>query len=194
MIRHGPATQRLSKAEEVRRYLVSEIESGRLQPGQKLGEEDLAARLACSRTPVREALRHLDAVGLVRYRPHQGAVVARLDQRVMFDLHIALAELEAACAELASHGLSEDDRQRLLSLPPEASSDLLAILHRAAGNSVLTEMADAVRSRLQPYRGAGAHVPEGDVGAVVRAVVGGDGTAARQAMRRHMLTGPGLLP
>ena len=191
----------LSKAERVRAFLVDEILAGRLVPGQKLTEEDVAAKLGCSRTPVREALRHLDAIGLVQFRPRFGAIVVTLGRRAMLDLFDALAELEASCAAMVARSLSASDRARLLALPDAAvtladsgnEETLLSILHRAAGNPVLVEMAEAVRSRLMPYwrlttagRGDGANQGVSTQLMVVSAVVAGDDPEARNAMRAYV--------
>ena len=194
----------LSKAERVRAILVDDILAGRLLPGKKLVEEELAARLGCSRTPVREALRHLDAVGLIQFRPRHGAVVVTLDRRVMRDLFNAMAELEAACAELAAKALTPEDLTRLRALPATAGAladlggdeTLLSILHRAAGNPVLTELAQTVRSRLLPYWRLlmagkvnwgleGAEAQQG----VIAAIIAGDGPRTRAAVHALILTG-----
>ena len=50
--------------------------SGRLAPGTRLDEQEIANRFGVSRTPVREAVRHLVATGLADSQPHQGATVA----------------------------------------------------------------------------------------------------------------------
>lgn len=191
----------MSKAERVRASLVDEILAGRLAPGQKLIEEDVAARLGCSRTPVREALRHLDAIGLVQFRPRFGAIVVTLERRVMLSLFDAMVELESACADLAARALPEDDRGKLLTLPAAAADladtgddeNLLAILHRAAASPVLAEMAQTVRSRLLPYWrllmvGGGDWPRRGAVAQqqVISAVAAGDGPKARDAMRTYV--------
>ncbi len=198
-------TGRMSKAERVRAVLIDEILAGRLRPGKKLVEEELAARLGCSRTPVREALRHLDAIGLVQFRPRFGAIVVTLERRAMLDLFDAMMELESACADLAARGLSDDDRGKLLALPNAALAEagaeetLLSILHRASGNPVLAEMAQTVESRLLPYwrllnagktdwslQGAAAQHR------VVSAVAAGNGSEARNAMRAYVGTARSL--
>lgn len=67
-----------------RDYIVEElrraIARGELKPGQRLRQEELAARFQISSTPVREALRRLEAEGLVTSVPHQGVCVARLSE------------------------------------------------------------------------------------------------------------------
>lgn len=73
--------------------LRAEILSGRLPAGTRLGEADLAALLAVSRTPVREALSRLAAEGLVDLVPNRGARVASWstgELREIFDLRLAL--------------------------------------------------------------------------------------------------------
>ena len=191
---------RMSKAGKVRAFLIHEILAGRLAPGEKLAELELAGRVGVSRTPVREALRHLAAIGLVGFKTNKGAFVMPLERRIMLHLFDAMVELEAACADLAARGLSGDDRGKLQALPPGATAlagsgeeTLLSILHRAAGNPVLVEMAETVRSRLLPYwrlltavRGDWGRHGAGAQKRVVSAVAAGDGSEARSAMRAYV--------
>ncbi|MGP9783147.1 GntR family transcriptional regulator [Glutamicibacter sp. AOP12-B1-11] len=62
-------------ADELRRLILE----GEFKPGQRLGQEMLADRFNASRMPVREALRQLEAEGLVSIVPHSGTWVAKLD-------------------------------------------------------------------------------------------------------------------
>ena len=59
--------------------LRQEIISGHYPPGATLRQEELAEAFAASRMPVREALRTLDAEGLIQLQPNRGAVVAPID-------------------------------------------------------------------------------------------------------------------
>jgi DNA-binding GntR family transcriptional regulator len=61
-------------------YLREAILGGELKPGDRIRQEDIAARLGASRLPVREALRMLEAEGLTEHEPHKGARVPRLTQ------------------------------------------------------------------------------------------------------------------
>lgn len=190
----SPGAGKPSKAEQVRGLLMDEIMAGRLRPGDKLVEEEVAARLRCSRTPVREALRHLDAIGLVQFRPRHGATVAGPAPRALLDLCDAMAELESACAELAATRLSGDDRDRLRALEASGGGEeeMLDILRAASGNSVLAELARTVRSRWMPHWRRSVDGSEAKAVAaaglrpVIEAVVSGDGMAARAAMRAHV--------
>ena len=67
--------------------LLDEIRQGRLLPGDRLRETELADRLGVSRTPVREAIRQLEADGLVVHAPRQGATVRRLDYAEVMELY-----------------------------------------------------------------------------------------------------------
>lgn len=78
------------------------LADGTYPAGAHLREEDLAAQIGVSRTPVREALRRLDAEGWLRVVPNQGAFAAewsRADIEEIFDLR---ALLEAHAAERAA--------------------------------------------------------------------------------------------
>ena len=57
-----------TRADLLRRQLADEIITGRLSPGARLDERDIAARFGLSRTPVRESLRQLVAIGLAELR------------------------------------------------------------------------------------------------------------------------------
>ena len=66
---------RRTRADEIREAIADDIMSGRVFPGVRLDEQELADRFGVSRTPVREALKQLSATGLVVLRAHKGAVV-----------------------------------------------------------------------------------------------------------------------
>ena len=64
-----------TKADEVAQTLEDEIVSGAIPPGQVLRQEHVCERFGVSRTPVREALQRLEALGLVTALPNRGARV-----------------------------------------------------------------------------------------------------------------------
>lgn len=74
------------RRQEAERRLRGAIVRGELQPGERLREDELAAWLGVSRTPIREALSRLAAVGLVELDANRGARVAPLDPDEMLDL------------------------------------------------------------------------------------------------------------
>jgi DNA-binding GntR family transcriptional regulator len=83
------------------------IIDGRLPPGQRLKEEELARELGISRTPVREALLILQTEGLVDAAPNRGAVVRSHDAGDLEDLYQLRALLEGYAARRAAANVSE---------------------------------------------------------------------------------------
>jgi DNA-binding GntR family transcriptional regulator len=71
----------LTLAVLIQNQIMEDICSGELQPGTRLEEKDLAERYDVSRTPVREALRHLAATGIVEFRPRHGVYILKLRRR-----------------------------------------------------------------------------------------------------------------
>lgn len=97
----------------VYRRLIDEIQTGKLQAGARLREVDLAARLGHSRTPVREAIRLLEADGLISHLPRVGAVVRAIDYAEVVELYEMRIVLEVTAARLACRGASEAEITQL---------------------------------------------------------------------------------
>ncbi|MBV8650408.1 MAG: GntR family transcriptional regulator [Alphaproteobacteria bacterium] len=99
--------------------LRSAILKGALDEGAALRQDDLAATFGVSRMPIREALRQLEAEGLVDFQPHKGAIVALLprdeiwevyEMRVMaetFALRLSLPHLTVVMLDRAAALLEE---------------------------------------------------------------------------------------
>ena len=105
--------------------LLDEIRHGTLPPGARLREVDLAARLGISRTPVREAIRRLEADGLVEHLPRYGASLRRLSYPEVMELYEMRAVLEGTAARLAARAASELELRELAEINAEmiAGSD-----------------------------------------------------------------------
>ncbi|PYY33952.1 GntR family transcriptional regulator [Curtobacterium sp. MCPF17_011] len=93
--------------------LRSEIMSGRLRPGDRLDDDELAERLGCSRTPVREALADLDRLGLVEFCANRYTRVAvPRDEDVLPALQ-ALGLLFGGLVRVSVPTLSDQNRAAL---------------------------------------------------------------------------------
>jgi len=95
-------------SEEAYGVLRSAILSGRLAPGARIVEADIARQMAISRSPVREAVRKLEREGLVEYKPRRGTVVLGLSRDDVADAYQLRAHLEAYGAGLAAVRATED--------------------------------------------------------------------------------------
>ncbi len=89
------------------------IVDGRLAPGSRLKEEELARELGISRTPVREALLVLQADGLIESTPNRGATVRSYDAADLDDLYQLRALLEGFAARLAAARITPEEVDRL---------------------------------------------------------------------------------
>lgn len=79
----------------------------------RLDERQLAARLGCSRTPVREALARLEHEGLVQSIPRRGFSIARKTKRELLEMIVVWAALESMAARLVALHASDEERASL---------------------------------------------------------------------------------
>ncbi|MGW6959974.1 GntR family transcriptional regulator [Streptomyces chartreusis] len=150
--------------ERVLATLRQDIIAGRLLPGDRLVERELADRFGVSRVPVREAIRALVAEGFVHFETPRRTVVRRLspaDVKELFELREALEVYAAGLA--ASRATPEDlaDLRELLRAAASATeagdaekiTDINTRFHNRilamAGNSLLTSVMEPVDGRLR---------------------------------------------
>jgi DNA-binding GntR family transcriptional regulator len=128
-----PKTQ--TKTEAAFSALREAIESGDLPPGDRLRANQLVGQLNMSPTPIREALRLLQAEGLVEYRAHQGMVVAEYSPESVIEVYRMRALLEPLATELATQRASDEEVAEM-----RAAHD--ALLDALEGHSVGPEIAN----------------------------------------------------
>ena len=139
------------------------IMRGDLEPGRRLTERELGELTGVSRTSLREALRSLQAEGLVERSESRGLQVAVLTEAVVGELYDVRAPLEAAAVELCVRNASDDQVAALraaLDRPPDEGMDVqLAatrgfydLLLEAAGNSILQQMFATIEARIHALR------------------------------------------
>ena len=112
LVEGGPPLSRSASAaasEVIREAIID----GRLTPGQRLKEEELARELGMSRTPVREALLVLQSEGLVESIPRRGATVRSYAVDDLDDMYQLRSVLEGYAARRAARRISADDVVRL---------------------------------------------------------------------------------
>lgn len=99
--------------EQVTTRLRDAITSGALRPGERLNQAELAKRLGVSRMPVREALRRLEAEGLVTLQPYRGAVVAAPSAHELREIYEIRIALEGLALRLAVPRMAADTLARM---------------------------------------------------------------------------------
>ena len=102
-----------TKADEIALVLEQAIVSGELEPGRVLRQEELSERFAVSRTPIREALRRLAALGLVSFIPNRGVRVRTITLDELREAFLVRAELESLATEIAAPKFSEQNLDEL---------------------------------------------------------------------------------
>ena len=185
--------------------LVADIQTGGLSPGDRLTETGIARRFGISRTPVREAIRRLEAEGLVTHIPRVGAAIRLLDHAEVTELYEMRTVLEGTTARLAARGASEVELSELLAINADMNAALAkgaplhalnrqfhAALLDAAKNRFLRKSVRAIEktllilgpSTLDEADRATEAVAEH--AAVLDALAARDAAAAEAAMRTHM--------
>ena len=151
----------LPHSELAYRRLLEALLDGRLKPGQRILETQIAEQFGISRTPVREALRRLQNDGLLTTEPYRGMTVARLDQQAIMELYLMREVLEGTAAGLAARHAAEVEIEILGEIIAEErragdNPDLRATLNRrfhdtiyhAAHNRYLLRSLSALRDAL----------------------------------------------
>ena len=93
--------------------LQARVLSGEIATGTRLRQEAIASEFGVSRTPVREALRKLQALGVAVLEPNRGAVVRGPSAREVREAYEVRAELEGFAAERAAALITDSQLQRL---------------------------------------------------------------------------------
>jgi DNA-binding GntR family transcriptional regulator len=180
------------------------ITRGDLAPGRRLTERELGELTGVSRTSLREALRSLQAEGLVERSGSRGLQVAVLTEAVVSELYDVRAPLEAAAVELCVRNASDAQiaALRAAMAPPESGEldDQLAatrafydLLLEAAGNSILQQMFGSIEARIHALRrvslrvGGRSEASRRELLKIIDLIERRDGPAAAEAAQSHVI-------
>lgn len=195
--------------DEVFNTLRKAILNGDLVPGQRLMEIALSEKLGVSRTPVREAIKRLEAEGLVVIVQRKGAEVAGISGSQLRDVLEVRLALEELAGELACKRISDKDIEQLKSINAsfmkmiedsdtpaseiaKADVDFHSIIYNATSNKRLIQMVNDFSQQMYRYRLE--HIKElADRGVlatehndIIEAVTAKDVAWTREAIRRHI--------
>ena len=192
--------------DEIYRILYGRIVSGDMAPGTRVDIEGIVTEFDVSRTPVREAVLQLEAVGLVERQPYRGSVVTGVDPGRLEEVAGLRSELEGLAAELGALRLTEDELSRMDTILTEiaASStrpdytletfnklnaEFHGILYSAADSPVLARLIQQLSieaDRMRVHFPAPQHTRHDDHADILQACRNRDARAAGEAMRRHI--------
>lgn len=137
---------------------------GVLKGGEQIRQDEIAAHLSVSRIPVREALRQLEAEGLIVFYPHRGAVVSQLSSREVGEIYEIRIALESTAIRLAFPHLSDRDLQgagKILDAIDQATDvgkwselnrQFHAILYAPTNRPRLLAMINTLRTNVERYQ------------------------------------------
>lgn len=197
-------------AGDIADWLRERIRRGRAVPGQRLVEIDITRETGGSRSRVREALRRLEAEGLVTIEEFRGASVRRASVAEIAEIYRARVALEGICAfDFAARGIDED-RDRLAELQaqldaavgeraPERFAALNAQWHGQIIHGARNELIATMLGRLHApinrllfesfYDEAWLRAANADHQAITHSILARDAPAAELRMRRHIEDG-----
>lgn len=112
-------------SDEVTEKLRDAILSGEYFPNERLVEDDLAIKFQTSRTPVRQAIRSLANVGLIKIMPNKGAVVAEIDVEEIKDIYVVRANLEGLASKLAAKNIPDEVIPNMEEMIKEMESSII---------------------------------------------------------------------
>ena len=182
------------------------IQDGRLAPGSRVRENEVAEWLGMSRTPVREAIFRLEAEGLLTHCSRQGLTVATLDYQAVIELYAMREVLEGTAGRLAALHASDAEVETLremIEIEREVSSEdavratqanrrFHQLLHHAAHNRYLLKSLNALGDAMillghTTLALPGRHTTAlKEHAALYEAVERRDPEAAEEAARRHI--------
>ena len=191
--------------EQIADRLRDAIRDGQFQPGEHLVEGNLCELTGASRPSVREALRKLEAQGLVENNGRRGLRVTITSQDEAQQIYAVRSALEGLAARLFARTATQEQRDALTVSVAEieaAGDDVAALLIAkrhfydvfllGAGNMYVDEMLSLVRARIWPMRSKSLTKPGRpaeslkEVQALLAAVQAGDEAGAEQAMMTHI--------
>lgn len=183
------------------------IITGKLSPGERLMEIQMADEMGVSRTPVREAIRKLELEGLVVMLPRKGAYVAGLSLKDITDVFEIRGALEGLAAELAAERITDEELEGLerylvkiseesetgdLGKVVETDTDFHSLIYSASRNQRLSQIINNLREQIQRFRKTSLAYPGRMKVAVeehrkmVEAISARDGELARKLAHEHM--------
>jgi DNA-binding GntR family transcriptional regulator len=194
-------------AELAFKRIFDAILEGRLKPGMRVTESNIAKEIGLSRTPVREAIRRLEANGLLVHQPHRGMVITKPDHQVIVELYQVREILEGAAAGMAAQQASdmeigllkeiiEAGRRISKTAPPSEfarnNTYFHSILYRAAHNRYLLRTLGSLQDSLMLLGPTTLSLPDrlsaafDEHDAIISAIADRNPAAADVAARTHI--------
>jgi DNA-binding GntR family transcriptional regulator len=198
----------LPMSQIIKDKLENMIINNELVAGSKLEEVELAKLFNVSRTPIREALRNLEASQLVTIIPKRGAYVSEISVQKLIEIFEVVAELESLCAKLASRRISQKNTESLITALAACQKayeennidkyfienlNFHKIIYDSSHNDFLITQMQQLKTKLLPFRKVQLRVKNrmelslNEHKQITDAIINGEENLAQELMRSHVL-------
>jgi DNA-binding GntR family transcriptional regulator len=201
-----------SIADQTAKFIEDQIISGKLKPGEKIKELELAAHLKVSRFPIREAFKTLETKGLIYREPRRGIFVSRINEKDVWEIYTLKSALYSLGVALAMEKMTERWIKKLeksvvamekIAEAPSPNVDryqeLNDLFHVSmidiAEHGRLKSMAEALNNQIRRITfesfSSGAHLRTNSEyhRRIFEAIKAGDGAEAERLTREHIAIG-----
>ena len=197
----------ISLREKVFNRIRDDITYGKLSPGERLIEKNLAEEFHISRSPIREALRQLQSEGLIAFENYKGITVSKLSVKQVEEIYNLRWVLDSYSASLSAERATKNYVANLRNLHEKLKIaaetfdltgwlELNTLFHdslsKNCGNNTLIQMNDMLKRRIYRYKFMLIRVPGHldiyikDHEQIVKACEKNDGLMAEKYMRIHV--------
>ena len=205
---HFDRIERKSTTEIVYEHLKESILDGSLTPGTRLVEAQIAEQMGISRSPVREALRLLEADRLIETESGRGTSVKRLSAEEIWEVYTARQLIEGYVAALAAQRATPADvsgleaaLEKVLALAEaedysgtvKADFEIHRLIWEASGHRLLCDILSRLDVQIRMFMAVQApmfdHLYDSveDHQRIIQAIAEGDAAAARESVEMHIL-------
>ncbi|MDZ5461695.1 GntR family transcriptional regulator [Azohydromonas lata] len=200
-----------TNSEVIAQHLRNAIVTGQLHEGEPIRQDEVAALFKVSKIPVREALKHLEAEGLVAFQRNRGAVVHSPSEAEIVQVYEVRAMLESNAIRLAVPNMTAatlDKAQRMCDEFAREQDpfrwarlhwEFHSCLYRDAGRDFLLNMIQSINNRTERYlhiqltRENGRDTADTEHQALVDACRRGDPAEAARMVHEHIMRACSLL-
>lgn len=189
--------------EELKRQILT----GKIDPGTRMMEVELAEDMGVSRTPIREAIRKLEKEGLVVIEPRKGAYASQISTKDMVDILEVRQTMEGLAAYFAATRMTQEQKDSLADVSASYNEavktgntgDMIKydtlfhhIIVESSGNKVLLQMIEQLQELVLRFRyiyyddfRRAEKMPE-EHQAILNAIISGRGERAREEADKHI--------
>lgn len=169
-----PVEKPMTLRERIVEFIKDSITSGKLRPGERVPEQDIAESFGISRTPIREAFRQLESEGFISFVPRKGAVVSPITAKDVSEFYSIKSLLDGYAARIACKGFTDKDIKKLKSLNQQMQrcadkQDIKGFFKldnqfhdaflKASGNEKLQNLSHQIVQQFERYRITALSVP-----------------------------------